>query len=148
MALSELSSYEMSRTGQRFMFTPSWRRMSAVIMPCLAMSPPTFLRSPALRNCWADGGSLAMARVRVTLPPSWSIVMSGSMSQTSLRESVSARICSGDSTFLPNRTKPPGWIFLKREISSGVSFSALTPSSNNCPCMMYLLCAVYRKMQV
>lgn len=148
MALSELSSYEMSRTGQRFMFTPSWRRMSAVIMPCLAMRPPTFLRSPALRSCCAEGGSLAMARVRVTLPPSWSMVMRGSMLQTSLRESVSSRSCSGEATFLAKRTKPPGWIFLKMEISSGVSFRPLTPSSSSCPCMMELLCVVGRKMQV
>lgn len=49
-----------------------------------------------------------MALVRVTLPPSWSMVMSGSSWQISLSESVSARICCGDSTFLPKMTKPPG----------------------------------------
>ncbi len=117
MALSDWSLYEMSRTGQRFMFMPSWRRMSAVMSPCLAMSPPTFLRFPAFLSCWADGGSLAMVLVRVTLPPSWSMVMSGSSWQISLSESVSARICSGDSTFLLKITNPPGWIFLNSSAS-------------------------------
>lgn len=121
----------MSRTGARFILIPSWRRTSAVIIPWRAIKPPTFLGLPALRSCSAEGGSLPISRVRVTLPPSWSMVMRGSILEISLRESVSARSCSGDSTFLPKMTNPPGWIFLNVAISSDVSESPLTPKSSN-----------------
>lgn len=105
------------------------RSNSAVSSPALAICSVSGFAA----NAAAEGSAGAMAAVRVTRPPSWSIPRMGSSNESSRRSSVNFLTCCGVSMFRVKRMNPAGWSFLKSATSSGESSVPFIPSSSSEP---------------
>ena len=80
--------------------------------------------SPFSRSCCAFGGSLPIKRSRETRPPSWSMVMIGSIALRSRRSSISFRSCRRAFDVSPEENEPARLHPSKKRRRLGIEFGS------------------------